>query len=173
MDSESQCADEYVSSVQGVLLKYNLPPVQDKTQYVHIVANGHIDDIPIDDICRLTSSRTAFLEQSVTLSGLGTAAFAECVKGMRAVDYVFGMATKENSYESWVEEKCDGDDVLTFTNRYFTPKVQAQGAPVLELGPDLDPRGVLSKAAGNTHVHIDENVVKYFHKRKVLDRCKM
>ena len=50
---------------------------------------------------------------------------------------------------------------------------QAQGAPVLELGPDLDPRGVLSKAAGNTHVHIDENVVKYFHKRKVLDRSKM
>ena len=109
----------------------------------------------------------------MTLSGLGTEAFGDCVKGMKGIDYMFGMAVKENMYESWKEEKWEGDDVLTFTNRYFSPKVQAEGAEVLDLGAEVDPRGVLLKAAGNGHVHIDENVVKYFRKKKMLDGSKM
>ena len=109
----------------------------------------------------------------MTISGLGNEAFDECMKSMQNIDRAFALATKEDGYEQWVKEKYEGVPCMTFTNRYFTPKMQAQGSPELPLLPSIDPQGILRKLAGHSKIHVEENQVAYFAKRKVQTNDQM
>ncbi|KAF8906960.1 hypothetical protein CPB84DRAFT_1635248, partial [Gymnopilus junonius] len=51
---------------------------------------------------------------------------------------------------------------LEMSNRYFTPRKQAQEVEELTFGHDVDPKDILKKAAGNCLVHIEDNVVQYY-----------
>jgi hypothetical protein len=53
---------------------------------------------------------------------------------------------------------------LDASNRYFTPKQDAQTAKELAFPHDVDPHGNLTRLLGSTHVHIEENVVSYYER---------
>jgi len=52
------------------------------------------------------------------------------------------------------------------SNRYFTPKVDANAGDAQELTQEVDPDGQLARAAGSSFVHTGENKVHYYEKRE-------
>jgi hypothetical protein len=53
---------------------------------------------------------------------------------------------------------------LNASNRYFTPKKDAQMAKELRFDEDVDPHGNLTRHLGTGHVHIEENSVSYYER---------
>ena len=58
----------------------------------------------------------------------------------------------------------DEFSTLNASNRYFTPRKDAQNAKELTFAHDLDPHGNLARLLGSAHVHLEENTVSY-HER--------
>jgi len=55
----------------------------------------------------------------------------------------------------------DDFSTLNASNRYFTPRKDAQNAKELTFIYDIDPHGNLTRLLGSAHVHIEENTVSY------------
>jgi len=53
---------------------------------------------------------------------------------------------------------------LNASNRYFTPRKDAQMAKELPFHQDVDPYGHLTRLLGLSHVHIEENTVSYYER---------
>jgi len=58
----------------------------------------------------------------------------------------------------------DEFSTLNASNRYFTPRKDAQNVKELTFAHDVDPHGNLARLLGSAHVHLEENTVSY-HKR--------
>jgi len=58
----------------------------------------------------------------------------------------------------------DEFSTLNASNRYFTPRKDAQNAKELTFAHDVDPHGNLARLLGSAHVHLEENTVSY-HER--------
>ena len=48
------------------------------------------------------------------------------------------------------------------SNRYFTLRTEGNQDNECAITDDMDPKGYLKKAAGNTYIHTEENNVQYF-----------
>ena len=58
----------------------------------------------------------------------------------------------------------DEFSTLNTSNRYFTPRKDAQTAKELAFAHDVDPHGNLARLLGSAHVHIEENTVSYYER---------
>lgn len=48
------------------------------------------------------------------------------------------------------------------SNRYFTLRTERNRTDECIITDEMDPKGYLKKAAGNTYIHTEENRVHYF-----------
>ena len=54
---------------------------------------------------------------------------------------------------------------IEVANRYFTPKAVARLEDIRPIGADVDPFGILQRAASSSFVHTEENRVLYFQRK--------
>ncbi|PPR03254.1 hypothetical protein CVT26_008080 [Gymnopilus dilepis] len=147
-ESENEVpTEEVVLTVQGIIAKMDLPPFKEKI-------SGK-------------STHTQFLRQSVTLIGLHTPTFTRAVENIAEIHAHFGRSVGHNNLQQCgIVGMHRNEQALEMSNRYFTPKKFAGQADELPFGMDVDPHGHLRAAAGDSLVHIEDNVVQYFEQVK-------
>ncbi|KAJ3900973.1 hypothetical protein F5879DRAFT_924995 [Lentinula edodes] len=137
--------EEVVMAVQGILVGKDLPPVRN-----------------------VKKAKPTFLKQSVEICGFGSALFEEAVLTIEDINGVLARQVAENtldgvtivgSYGAW--------NTLNMGNRYFTAKNAAQGEARIAFDSGVDDGGQLEAIGGETHLHLEENQVRYYE-RKVI-----
>ena len=90
------------------------------------------------------------------------------------ITQLFDRSFPSNTLEPWKCSFLPGTThpVVDIANRYFSDKRHVQSEDIIELPRDIDPRGVLKKAAAGQYVYTSENEVKYFRKVKVEEEVK-
>ncbi|KAI0727875.1 hypothetical protein BC629DRAFT_1259349, partial [Irpex lacteus] len=134
--------EEIVVTVQGFVLRCGLPPVT------------RAEQLPKNPM-------TA--KQSVTLTGLGSKEFEAAARAILAIHTMFSSTLPEDALVPWKPHK-DMDYVcLEFYNRYFKSRDDV-GSAVLDIGPDIDPLGVL-RSRCPLGEHTEDNAVLYFERK--------
>ena len=59
-------------------------------------------------------------------------------------------------------DEYNGHSSIELSNRYCTAKKDALTEDYVALSTDIDPQGLLARAAGSTYVHTEQNAVKYY-----------
>jgi hypothetical protein len=73
-----------------------------------------------------------------------------------------------------VIDSFDGVPSLNFSNRYFTPRRNAPATASLDFSREIDPAHILTSMIGETYIHAEENVVKFYQRKQDQDgdfRC--
>ncbi|KAF8809758.1 hypothetical protein BYT27DRAFT_7093807 [Phlegmacium glaucopus] len=142
--------EEAVFTVQGVIISKDLPPLREKP--------------------KITANRYRFLRQGVKLSGLGSPTFHNALMAANEIYGYFERQFSEGILELW---GCSDDDkfpCIDISNRYLTPANEAHGLEDIPFDKGVDPQGILrSMAKGDgttTHIHTEDNQVRYFNTRK-------
>lgn len=65
-------------------------------------------------------------------------------------------------YSTTNETAVNQHTVITASNRFFTPVKQSAGLEAVDVNPELDPRGILSKVDRTKFVHTEDNSVDYY-----------
>lgn len=68
--------------------------------------------------------------------------------------------------DSTVFSTFKGFNTVDMGNRYFTARLDTRADDIIDIGADVDPLGILQKAAGTELVHCEDNQVLYFEKQK-------
>ena len=53
---------------------------------------------------------------------------------------------------------------IEMSSRYFSPKKDFPTSKSVPFSSDIDPKGILTRAAGTNYVHADQNVVSYYER---------
>ena len=61
-----------------------------------------------------------------------------------------------------IVDEYNGHSSIELSNRYFTPKKDALTEDYVSISTDIDPQGLLARAAGSKYVHTEQNAVKYY-----------
>ncbi|KAJ8092707.1 hypothetical protein PM082_007036 [Marasmius tenuissimus] len=134
--------EELVFTVQGILLKKDLPPV----------------DKPLGK-----NTRIAFLNQQVILTGLGCEIFGRALKGLDGVDNQFRRNLDEEDVEHHkVGTTVDGHEAIELSNRYVTCKGATNGVGEVGMDDIVDPKGYLLALMSDKYIRTEENVVEYY-----------
>lgn len=104
------------------------------------------------------------LRQSILVSGLGLEQFEQYTKAIMSIRQVLDGHLAAGMLQEWTPSTENGYLCLDFSNRYFSTNEEADGRSTFPLSKDLDPFGILAKAAGKG-VHTEDNTVMYFERR--------
>ncbi|KAF4600272.1 hypothetical protein EYR38_004896 [Pleurotus pulmonarius] len=147
-------AEEATIAIQGIISGCLLPPFELKSNRP-------------DEIRRL-----AHVRQSVTITGLGSTSFESIVENCRRTHTMFSRYTPNaklhplpdflGKYKSANASGVNEHTTITASARFFTPAKQAAGFSIVDVNPELDPRGVLGKVDGTKWMHTDDNEVGYY-----------
>ena len=119
----------------------------------------------------IPSGKPLYAKQSVAVTGFNSDSFAKAVSEYEKIYNLFDRCFPIDTLDKWVPSMMGATDYPVFevSNRYFTKKAALSQDVVLELGQDIDPKGILKKIAGTDFVHTTENEVKYFKLTKDKD----
>lgn len=96
------------------------------------------------------------------------------LEAIRNVNDTFMAEVPPEKFQGIEEYEVDGMTCIKFSNRYLTPKSMTDETEhVKHSMSTVDPHSHLKKAAGSKYVHTEDNVVKYFKKRRFLHGDKM
>ena len=112
----------------------------------------------------MAMSKYPLLQQSVTLSGLGTIQFERSVEVLSQNLYAsFQRAVPESKLLSWQGAPCESSvgRTMSFSNRYFSRAFEANQLERTPFSGEVDPKGFLSRALCDSLVHTAENEVQY------------
>ena len=59
-------------------------------------------------------------------------------------------------------DEYNGHCSIELSNRYFTATKDALTEDYVPISTDIDPQGLLARAAGSKYVHTEQNAVKYY-----------
>ncbi|KAL0060506.1 hypothetical protein AAF712_012696 [Marasmius tenuissimus] len=131
--------EELVFTVQGVILKKDLPPV----------------DKPLGKI--------AFMTQQIVLTGLDCEIFNKASRGLDVVESQFRRNLDEEDVDLHkVGATVDGYQAIELSNRYVTCKGATNGVTEVEMDEVIDPKGYLTALMNERYVRTEENVVEYY-----------
>lgn len=109
-----------------------------------------------------------FAQQNVVLSGFGSASFGQYENAIRFIDRKLQKSVKEGLYDPYTPTRVDDYYTIGASNRFFSRRDRVAHATPLKFSQALDPKGILSNAAGNSLVHLEENSVRYFAKQNII-----
>ncbi|TFK59912.1 hypothetical protein BDN72DRAFT_780099, partial [Pluteus cervinus] len=141
-------AEEMVFTLRGVIEGKELPPIFTEP--------------------KIPRNKYVYLQQSVTLTGLGTPMFEKSVQALAEIATVFNRQFPEGQMIPWHSSPsclADGQSIV-FSNRYFTRRKDGPLMKPVPFDQDVDPRGFLSRATNSQIIHTEENKVKYFRREK-------
>lgn len=111
------------------------------------------------------ASRPRFLRQGLSLTGLGDQAFDEIVTKIARAHGLFKRSLGDQLLDSSVFSAFKDFNTVDMGNRYFTSRSEAANDDIVKMESDVDPLGILQKAAGGDLVHCEDNQVLYFEKQ--------
>jgi hypothetical protein len=116
-------------------------------------------------IARVNSRNTKFLRQSVQVTGLGNTSFDRLSADIARIQALFKRAIGPFLQDEAAVSQFEEFTAIDASNRYFTPRTgnQEDGCPITA---DIDPKGYLMKAAGDSFMHTEENKVRYYEKHE-------
>ena len=98
------------------------------------------------------------------LTAFGSPVFNHLYNNIAIIHTIFRRAIGDQLLEGAVQSIYAEYPAIDVSNRYFTPTVSASPEDIRPLTAEVDPLGTLTKAAGATYVHTEENKVYYFEK---------
>lgn len=149
-----------VFTLAGIVCAKDLPPLLEKPSWA--ITFLTIAEEKLTPAHRISSSRYKYLRQSLTITGLGSPTFGEAIKSAHKVFDIFQRQFAEDQVESWHSPTYSGHHSLNLSNRYLTPKRDAQDMVHLPFTDAVDPRGVLEDMAKSNYIHGEDNEVSYF-----------
>lgn len=106
-----------------------------------------------------------YARQSLTLTGLGGKDFEGVINAVAEVQDLFKRSVGDRMQDCTILTTYDGNPAVEMSNRFFTPRGEANPTDICQLGESVDPRGYLAKAAGTQWVHTNDNRVLYFERK--------
>jgi hypothetical protein len=99
--------------------------------------------------------------------------FLNYVDNIITIHSAFSRHFAENALVPWQPAQFGEYPAIDVSNRYFTPKRDAQLSTSITMSEDIDPNHALTILLGNDFVHTSDNVVEYFERIKDggLHRC--
>jgi hypothetical protein len=164
-ETEDSEVEEVVLRFQGIVCNRELPPIRRPFKvYVptfQLQQHTHCDQ-------NRQPNRRPYLRQSVTLTGLSSPKFNDCILSMRAIEDIFRRQTAhgDSDMEVWVPSAFQGHPSIDVGNRYFTPRQHALQDRHTSFSAVIDPDNILSEALGDEFVHTEDNEVEYYEARK-------
>jgi hypothetical protein len=110
----------------------------------------------------IAPARYKFLRQGLSITGAGSATFAEAIKSAQEVYAQFDRQFANGKLEKWSTAKYAGYHAIDLSNRYFTPKRDAPDMEHVLFTKLVDPCSILEDMAKSNYVHGEENVVQYY-----------
>ena len=105
--------------------------------------------------------------QSVKLVGMGAKPFDEAEAGLVAIHQKLDGFYQAKALMPWVADSVNEHFTLSFSNQYLTPVHLTQNQPHLDPDPIIDPIGILSRAAKQLGVYLEDNQVLYYEQESV------
>lgn len=111
------------------------------------------------------SKHIRHLRQDISITGLGLNDFQDQVNTIPFIAALFTRAVSEEKIQPNAVVGQLGDlTTLNASNRYFTPRRDAQTTQGLPFHQDVDPQGTLTRLLGSALVHIEDNNVSYYER---------
>ena len=111
--------------------------------------------------------KALWARQGVKLVGMGTKPFDEAVAGLVAIHQKLDGFYQAKALTPWVADSVNKYFSLSFSNWYLTPVHLTQNQPCLDPDPIIDPMHILSRAANQFGVYLEENQVLYYKQESV------
>ncbi|KAF8125100.1 hypothetical protein EV363DRAFT_1176464 [Boletus edulis] len=140
-DSETGDVTEAVLTVQGYVLRKELPPILSVPRKANVAR---------------------YLRQAVTLTGLGTSFFENAIETVRGAHTHLARNYPAGRVTPWKPEKFKGQGVLEISNRYLTSRHRQSSSPVVAFQRGVDPKNIISRLANDQYDHLEENQVRYY-----------
>jgi hypothetical protein len=114
-------------------------------------------------------SNAAYLRQGVVITGFDSPMFQDCVKGIQDLHELLCKNLSQSITPVLpIITTYQGYPAIQVDNRFFTSRRLAPNEHPVDMDVAIDPTGALRRIIGDEWVHIEENRVKYFEKRKKL-----
>lgn len=78
------------------------------------------------------------------------------------------MSVKEGLYDPYKSSHIDDYFTVEASNQFFCRRDRIPQAMPLTFSSTVDPKGILTKAAGQSLVHLEDNTVRYFVKQRMI-----
>jgi hypothetical protein len=114
----------------------------------------------------VNSHNTKFLRQSVQVTGLGNTSFDGLSADFARIRALFKRAIGPFLQDDAVMSQFEEFAAIDASNRYFSPRTGRNQEHEHPITADIDPKGYLAKAAGDSFVHTEENKVWYYEKHE-------
>jgi len=102
------------------------------------------------------------LRQAVTLTGLGSARFSECINTVEKLVVLFMNKFPADSMEPWEPSKFGIHEAMDANARYFMHARVAGTAERVPFDVLTDPEGALAAMVSDDFVHTIDNDVQYY-----------
>ncbi len=104
-----------------------------------------------------------YLRQSISLTGLGTPHFESSIKAILDIYALFSRSVpREKLQQCSFIDRYGTYSGIEMSNRYFSPKKDFPTSKSVPFSSDIDPKGILTRAAGTNFIHAEQNVVSYY-----------
>jgi hypothetical protein len=114
----------------------------------------------------MNSRNTKFLRQSVQVTGLGNESFNSLSADIARIQALFKRATGPLLQNEGAVSQFNEFLAIDASNRYFNSRTGRNQVDECPITADIDPKGYLTKAAGDSFVHTTENKVWYYKKHQ-------
>lgn len=100
--------------------------------------------------------------QSISIAGFEHTSFVNALQGIDNISKLFTL--KYPSVKPLWRQQVFGQTVLTFDNCYVTPhNAVSKDCKEISFGRSIDPNGILRKELQGRGVHLEDNIVEYYH----------
>ena len=100
------------------------------------------------------------------ITGYGNETFEKLTVDIARIQAIFKRSIGPQFQDEIGLSQYDGFTAIDASNRYFTLKTEKNSNDECMITNEMDPKGYLRRAAGNTYVHTEENQVHYFEMRE-------
>ncbi|TRM56537.1 hypothetical protein BD626DRAFT_575555 [Schizophyllum amplum] len=137
---EADGVSELVVEITGIVLKTDLPPVEDR------LPTGR--------------DKARYIRQSIKLAGLESPHFAGALQDVKAIRDVFLRSVAGNIQAADNLSEEDGGSI-DISNRYFSSGRDVDPSKAVPFSNNVDPRGYLAALSSPAFVHTTDNEVSY------------
>jgi hypothetical protein len=125
---------------------------------------------------RVPAPRFKYLQQGISLTGLGSLTFANAMDATHEIYQQFDRQFEEGKLDHWACSESSANDMfqsIYVSNCYLTPAREAGGIEETPFLKGVDPKGILQNMANGdgsvSYVHTEDNQVRYFSMQRDAD----